>query len=128
MKTHPESVINLEKIGISYSDALALRRVAMIFHNWHERECGLFNGAIERDEKTDKPYWVNAMTGRRFAIPDMEKGAIKRLITIMANYPTLDSYIQTDPRGASLYILRAGDVPAGENVESYYSRGIAVYK
>ena len=39
----------------------------------------------------------------------------------------LTSYLQTDPRGASLYILRPGDVPAGADPSSYYSRGICVY-
>jgi hypothetical protein len=37
------------------------------------------------------------------------------------------SYIQTDPRGAALYIIRPGDVPEGKSVESYYNRGICVY-
>lgn len=36
-------------------------------------------------------------------------------------------YIQTDPRGAALYILRPGDVPAGESADAYYTRGICVY-
>jgi len=39
----------------------------------------------------------------------------------------LQSYIQTDPRGAPLYILRPGDVPAGEDASAYYSHGICVY-
>lgn len=36
-------------------------------------------------------------------------------------------YIQTDPRGAALYIIRPGDVPDGRDVGSYYDRGLAVY-
>lgn len=39
----------------------------------------------------------------------------------------VDAYVQTDPRGCALYILRPGDVPAGAETDSYYSRGIAVY-
>lgn len=62
------------------------------------------------------------------AIPDRERGALKRLAAIMSRYPALSYYVQTDPRGASLYILREGDVPAGQDVSSYYSRGVAVYK
>ena len=46
----------------------------------------------------------------------------------MARYPTLSSYVQGDPRGAALYILRPGDVPEGASVDSYYNRGIAVYR
>jgi hypothetical protein len=45
----------------------------------------------------------------------------------MARYPALSAYIQGDPRGAALYILRPGDVPAGADVDAYYSCGIAVY-
>lgn len=36
-------------------------------------------------------------------------------------------YLQTDPRGAALYLLRPGDVPNGEDVQAYYARGICVY-
>lgn len=39
----------------------------------------------------------------------------------------LSYYIQSDPRGASLYIIRPGDVPEGASVGGYYSRGICVY-
>lgn len=37
------------------------------------------------------------------------------------------AYVQTDPRGCALYILRPGDVPSGGDPSAYYSRGIAVY-
>lgn len=118
----------LERAGISFQDALKLRRIAMTLHRWHELECGTENGCIERDEVTDKPYWLNAYSGKRYSTADREKGAIKRLAAVMENYPTLSAYVQGDPRGAALYILRAGDVPAGCDVNSYYSRGLAVYK
>ncbi len=39
----------------------------------------------------------------------------------------LSAYVQTDPRGCALYILRPGDVPDGGDPSSYYSRGISVY-
>ncbi len=61
-------------------------------------------------------------------IADRETGARKRLAKIITKYPTLSAYVQTDPRGASLYIIRPTDVPAGADVSSYYSRGIAVCK
>ncbi len=90
-------------------------------------ECG---GLIEN--VPGKPYWTydSGRNGKRsrYPVPDRETGAIKRLARIMARYPALQSYIQGDPRGASLYILRPGDVPAGADADSYYSRGIAVYK
>ena len=109
-------------------DAWALRRIAMALHRWHELECGTENGAIERDDTTGKAYCRDANTGKRYPTPDRETGALKRLKAIMAKYPTLQAYVQGDPRGASLYILRPGDVPDGCDVDSYYSRGIAVYK
>lgn len=119
---------SLESLGISVSDALALRRVAMTLHRWHELKCGVDNGGVERDETTGKTYWYNAMSGKRYPTPDRETGAINRLHEIMRKYPTLRPYVQGDPRGAALYILRPNDVPEGESDESYYSRGIAIYK
>lgn len=124
-----ECIPPLTRAGISQADAEALRRIAMTLHRWHELECGRDRGCIERDETTGKPYWLSAFTGKRTGVvPDRETAAKKRLAKIMARYPTLRAYIQGDPRGASLYILRPGDVPEGAEVDSYYSRGLAVYK
>lgn len=129
MNKQTHAMLNqLENVGISYEDATALRRISMTLHRWHEMECGIDNGCIERDEETDKTYWLNSYTMRRSPIADRETGAKKRLAKIMSRYPTLGFYIQGDPRGASLYILRPGDVPEGKDADAYYSRGIAVYK
>ena len=118
----------LQTLGISYQDAAQLRRISMTLHRWHELECGVGNGCIERDETTGKTYWFNSLSGRRSPIADRETGAIKRLKAIMEKYPKLGFYIQGDPRGAALYILRPGDVPKGGDVDAYYSRGIVVCK
>lgn len=118
----------LRDTGISLTDALALRRISMTLHRWHELECGDSDGCIERDDVTDKPFWRSAHTGKRWPIPDREVGAQKRLYAIMRRYPTLRAYVQGDPRGEALYILRPGDIPEGAHAESYYSRGIAVFK
>jgi len=118
---------NLRSLGMSPLDAESLRRISMTLHRWHELECGTSNGCVERDESTGKTYWLNAMSGRRFPTPDRETGAVKRLARIMAKHPTLQAYVQGDPRGAALYVLRPGDVPEGASDDSYYSRGIAVY-
>jgi len=123
-----ECIETLRRAGIAYDDATALRRIAMTLHRWHELECGTDNGAIERDEVTGRTYWRHPELNKRFPCADRETGARKRLAKIMAKYPTLSAYIQGDPRGASLYILRPGDVPEGAEVDSYYSRGLAVYK
>lgn len=123
-----ECIDTLRRLGIEHDDAVALRRISMTLHRWHELECGTDTGAIERDETTGKPYWYNSYNDSRFPVVDREAGALRRLAKIMARYPTLRPYIQGDPRGASLYILRPGDVPEGEPDDAYYSHGIAVYK
>lgn len=123
-----EVIRRLQGLGIERSDALGLRRISMTLHRWHEMEFGVDSGCIERDETTGKTYWLNSMSMRRYPVADRETGARKRLAKIMAKYPTLQAYIQSDHRGASLYILKPGDVPEGQDDDAYYSRGVAVYK
>lgn len=89
---------------------------------------------------------------RKYPVPDRETGARRRLAAIIAKrnaritepdskdaernihascYAKLtgevQAYVQGDPRGAALYILRPGDVPEGGAADSYYNRGICVY-
>ena len=132
--TH-EMLARLERIGIEPNDALALRRIAMTLHRWNELECGDGNGCIERDETTGKPFWLYSGNYlepkmRRHPIADREKGALKRLDAIMSRYPGLAAYVQTDPRGAALYVYRKADNRAQEfGIESCYSSiGVAVFK
>ncbi len=114
----------LARLGISDADAATLVRASATLHTWHEHEC---NGAIQRDETSGRPYWHNADTGRKlFGTSDREAGALKRIRATLARYPGLTAYVQGDPRGCALYILRPGDVPEGRDAGSYYSRGIAV--
>ena len=61
-------------------------------------------------------------------LADKERGALKRLAKIMARYPGFASYVQGDPRGCALYIMRPGDVREGDTLDSCYNRGIAVHK
>lgn len=117
----------LMSLGFSRDDADRLRRISMTLHRWAEEEC---NGTIERDETRDnRPYRSYPNTGKHYAyrVPDREAGAMRRLTAIMAQHPSLTFYVQGDPRGAALYILRPGDVPDGKDVHGYYSRGIAVW-
>lgn len=137
-----EMLRRLERAGVARSDAESLRRISMTLHRWHEMEC---NADIQRfipkrvdgkrvyivAEESGFPYVVDhdpPCPPRYTRIPDRERGALKRLKAIMACYPALSVYVQGDPRGASLYILRPGDVPDGESVDAYYSRGLAVFK
>ena len=129
----------LESLGFTSEECQQLRRISMTLHNWHEQECGTGEGCIERDEETGKPFWVRHIGSvRRYSIPDREKGAHKRLERVVSernarhvkpgsSETAIGYFIQTDPRGAALYILRPGDVPADESADAYYSRGICVY-
>lgn len=118
-------------LGFTIDEVEKLRKISNTLRRWFERECGTDAGAIERDEETGKPFFRNDK-GRRWPVPDLESGAEKRLAAIMAGRNgreavPLATYIQTDPRGAALYILRPGDVPEGKDASGYYSRGICVY-
>lgn len=113
----------LEAEGVTYQDAQALRRISMTLRRWYEMECG---GDIERDEETGLTY-SRTVRGTRYRTRDMETGALKRLAAIMARYPHLKAYVQGDPRGCALYILRMQDVIEELEADGYYNRGIAVY-
>lgn len=139
-KERYEVLHRLDRLGIEYEDACTLRRIAMTLHRWFELECGGGNEwgswAIERDEETDIPYFVHhhyrhgqgTDTVTRRKIADKETGARKRLATLLAQYPTLHAYIQTDPRGASLYLLTQEQVDFYKMpLDSIYSNGVAVY-
>jgi hypothetical protein len=119
----------LGSLGFTQEQAEQLRLISITLRRWHEMECGINSGCIERDEATGKPFWTyyGGNKPQRHPMPDRETGALARLARIMATVPTLKSYIQTDPRGAALYILRPGDVPEGSSEDSCYSRGICVF-
>ena len=131
----------LMSLGFTAFEAEKLRKISMTLQRWHEKECGIDGGCIERDEKTNKPYWRSEYSGKLSPIADREKGAKKRLGHIVGMRNTrewaflgwpmaqveIKPYIQGDPRGAALYLIRPDDVPEGKNVDSYYSRGICVY-
>ena len=133
-KERYEVLSRLEKAGISYEHANALRRISMTLSRWGELECGDGNDycswSIERDEVTGKPYMAtyphDGKSSRR-PVADREKGALKRLQAIMSKYPDLLAYHQTDPRGCAVYVLRKDDVPVGSSIDSVYNRGVAVY-
>lgn len=134
-----EIIDRLRSLGINYDTACQLRRISMTLQRWFEYECGTENEhgtsfCIERDDDGDgKPFMrVQYMAGnqwidRRHKIADRETGARKRLAKIMTALPELVAYVQTDCRGAALYILRKSDVKPGENIDSIYNRGVAVY-
>lgn len=139
-QTNQENV--LMSLGFTKFEAEKLRRISMTLSRWYELECGNDYGCIERDDTTGRPYWLSNSTMRRSSVADREKGARRRLLAILRDVngrrpecasfsdnlrDDLSAYIQTDPRGAALYILRPGDLREGDNVESCYTRGICVY-
>lgn len=131
-----EMLNRVQRRGLSLDDALAVRRISMTLHRWYELECGDGNGYIERDETTGKPYYVNCNLRylgandlrARHVIVDRERGAIRRLDKLMARYPGLRYYLQTDPRGASVYLYDPAQLN-GRDVDCCYSSvGTAVYR
>ena len=117
----------LMALGFTRGESDALRRISLTLRRWFELECGIDGGHIEREAKTDRPYFIASASGRRWPMADRERGAMRRLEAIMSKHPDLGYYIQPDPRGAALYILRPGDVPANARAESCYTRGLCVY-
>ena len=126
----------LLSLGFTAEEAEQLRRISMTLHRWHELECGTDHGCIEREESDPeggRPFWRYSDGKRGAFMPDRELGAQKRLLAIINAEAKrhgecrYSAYIQGDPRGAALYIIRPGDVPEGSTVDSCYSRGICVY-
>ena len=115
-----------QDMGFTYHEAETLRRAQLTLRRWSEREC---NGEVEIDDETDKAYSVyNGRTGDaiKHRIPNRDKGARERVEKVMKNHEGYRAYFQGDPRGCALYILRPSDLQEGKDVNSYYSRGIAV--
>lgn len=132
----------LLSLGFTEHEADKLRRISMALRRWYELECGTDGGAVERDDDTGRPYYRSERTGRRWPVADREKGALKRLGHIVGLRNTrawvasgapavrevaVQPYIQTDPRGAALYLLRPTDLADGASAESCYTRGICIY-
>jgi len=129
----------LAQLGFTYDESAQLRRIERTLHRWAEQECGDGNDyaswSIERDEQTGKPFrCVYPHDGKptRHPIADREAGALKRAEAIVAarnlrsSEPQLMIYHQTDCRGCALYLVKRSDIPAGQTVESVYTRGFAV--
>ena len=134
-KERYEVMTRLDRLGIAYDDACQLRRISLTLRRWYELECGDGQGHIERDATTGKPRYhrdnhsyLDPHDPRAWScIADRETGATVRLGKIMARYPHLTPYVQTDPRGASLYLLTAQQHVEGRTIDSYYSNGTAIY-
>jgi hypothetical protein len=136
-----DAIAALMNLNFTYEEASKLRLISLNLRRWYERECGDSNDraswGIERDETTNVPYSVcrphDSNKVYRTRIPDREMGATKRLDAIINDHAMrnpgaeLSYFLQTDCRGAALYIMRPSDHVEGHTVDSYYSRGIVVY-
>lgn len=134
----------LINLGFSFYECEKMRRISLTLRRWFELECGngndWANWAIERDENGEgRPFMVthyhprNGSQARTTKSPvaDRETGARRRLAAIIEERNKrapgkVETYIQTDPRGSSLYILRPGDIPEGADPCQYYHRGICL--
>ena len=134
----------LISLGFTFDECEKMRRISLTLRRWFELECGDGNDwadwAIERDEDGEgRPFLVthyhprNGTPARTTKTPvaDRETGARKRLAAIIQGRNErasglVSTYIQGDPRGAALYILRPGDIPDGAEPCQYYSRGLCL--
>ena len=106
-----QDIFQRRGIRLSWDEVNTLRRAQITLQGWSEQECGNTNDhcswSIERDETTGKPYRViyphSEGKSRRYAIPDRESGALRRVAAICQAHG-LHFYRQTDPRGCALYV------------------------
>lgn len=126
----------MTRLGFTTEETETLLKAERALQRWAEAECGTGDGVrcemIERDETTGKPFrrvqysYNGQWRENRYPVRDMEAAALRRVAAIAEAHPGLSFYHQGDPRGCALYVLRPGDVPAGERADSYYSRGVAI--
>ena len=121
----------LFQAGFDASEAQALHGIAMTLSRW---DCDICNGAIQRDEETNRPYRVYGSYGsaraiiRKERVTDREAGAMNRLVKLLTSHPEFTFYRQRDPRGCSLYLVKPEDIPVGSSLDSCYSSfGIAIF-
>ena len=112
-------------LGFTATEAERLRKISLTLSNWGERLC---NDTEEDDD--GKAYRMYNIEGpgpvKRYRVPNLGAGAIRRLNSIMENYPHLWAYHQMDPRGAALYVGLVSTLD-GANIESVYTRGVCIY-
>lgn len=135
MNRKDQVIHSLAMLGVTLDDALTLRRAAMILDRWHEQECGDSNNyaswAIEWDDAGEVPYRaVYPHNGKayRTRIRNTYTPARGRIEAIMARYPELVAYIQGDPRGPALRIMRKADMRGKPLDEIAPWAGVAVCK
>ncbi len=126
----------MTNLGFSHAETDALLKAERALSRFAELECGISDAnrsiSVFRDEETGRPFyrveyrvgndWKTRIEPKR----DTEKAALQTVERIMESKPGFSAYHQTDPRGVSLYIIRPGDIEAGEDVRRFYNRGLAM--
>ena len=126
----------MTNLGFSHAETDALLKAERALSRFSELECGISDAnrsiSVFRDEETGKPFYRieyrvgNNWRERTQPKRDTEKAALQTVARIMESKPGFSAYHQTDPRGVSLYIIRPGDIEAGEDVRRLYNRGLAM--
>ena len=126
----------MTNLGFSHAETEALLKAERALTRWAELECGISDSnrsiSVFRDEETGKPFYrVEYRVGNEWKTRtepkrDTEKAALQTVKRIIDGKPGFRAYHQTDPRGVSLYLIKPGDIDAGEDVARLYNRGLAM--
>ena len=118
---------NLKTYGVTYDELFTLLRCEKQLNRWQVAQC---NGDVSQDETTGQWYrHYERGSSRPFQTvktTDSSASAIRRAQKIAFAHG-LTAFEQDDCRGCSLYIIRPGDVEAGQDVSACYHRGLAIY-
>lgn len=123
----PRLAQSLADFNLSPDEIAKLLRLEKKLSRWHELQCGLDAGHVEEvgGEGSGKWEFVNRH-GNRSPIRDAGKQARKVLNAFTAENPDLYFFVQPDPRGCALYLLKKSQVESGERLNAVYSRGVAI--
>lgn len=126
----------MTNLGFSHAETDALLKAERALRRFAELECGISDAnrsvSVYRDEETGRPFYrIEYRVGNEWKTStqpkrDTEKSALQTVARILAGKPGFSAYHQTDPRGVSLYLIRPGDIEAGEDARRLYNRGLAM--
>lgn len=116
---------NLEEVGFSFEEIMELRRLSRCFRRFFER----LRNDVYYSEDDGKYYRMCANSKIVTRYPDLKRRYLKKLRAVFANHPNLTYYIQQDPRGSSLYVIKKTDLEyrLDEMDQIYSTLGIPIY-
>jgi hypothetical protein len=95
-------------VSVSFGDAQTLRKAAQTLRRWYAGECGDGVSVIFRNEE-GKPF-REFESGLCVPIRDLESGALRRLADVCKRCG-LSYKVNSDPRGASVWVNSSGESP-----------------